>query len=75
MNEDRIIEKKCSMPNQLAHKERAGQILDGLKEKDLLAGLGSNPAEDMDVGKCIVPSQHGSTLKSRQAISEVAGRG
>ncbi|GFW47468.1 hypothetical protein TNCV_4537581 [Trichonephila clavipes] len=32
-------------------------------------GLGSNPGEDMDVCKCIVPSQHGSTLNSRRAAS------
>ncbi|GFS90781.1 hypothetical protein TNCV_1003711 [Trichonephila clavipes] len=32
-------------------------------------GLGSNPGEDMDVCKCIVPSRHGGTLNSRRAIS------
>ncbi|GFV47693.1 hypothetical protein TNCV_1708891 [Trichonephila clavipes] len=39
--------------------------------------LGSNPAEDMDVCKYIVPSRHGGTLNSRQAASppEVGGRG
>ncbi|GFT00245.1 transposable element Tc1 transposase [Trichonephila clavipes] len=30
-------------------------------------GLGSNPGEDIDVCKCIVPSRHGGTLNSRQA--------
>ncbi|GFU76022.1 uncharacterized protein TNCV_1540001 [Trichonephila clavipes] len=30
---------------------------------------GSNPGEDMDVCKCIVPSQHGGTLNSRRAAS------
>ncbi|GFV49093.1 uncharacterized protein TNCV_236271 [Trichonephila clavipes] len=32
-------------------------------------GLGSNPREDMDVCKCIVPSPHGGTLNSRRATS------
>ncbi|GFV15431.1 uncharacterized protein TNCV_4834571 [Trichonephila clavipes] len=32
-------------------------------------GLGSNPGEDMDVCKCIVPLQHGGTLTSRRATS------
>ncbi|GFV28449.1 uncharacterized protein TNCV_3984001 [Trichonephila clavipes] len=32
-------------------------------------GLGSNPGEDMDVCKCIVPLRHGGTLNSRQAAS------
>ncbi|GFU73113.1 uncharacterized protein TNCV_1354041 [Trichonephila clavipes] len=31
--------------------------------------LGSNPGEDMDVRKCIVPSRHGGTLNSRRAAS------
>ncbi|GFW17697.1 uncharacterized protein TNCV_2652541 [Trichonephila clavipes] len=32
-------------------------------------GLGSNPGEDIDVCKCIVPSWHGGTLNSRRAAS------
>ncbi|GFW33066.1 uncharacterized protein TNCV_2109961 [Trichonephila clavipes] len=32
-------------------------------------GLGSNPGEDMDVCKCIVPSRHRGTLSSRRAAS------
>ncbi|GFT06956.1 uncharacterized protein TNCV_1415221 [Trichonephila clavipes] len=32
-------------------------------------GLGSNPGEDMDVCKCIVPVRHRGTLNSRQAAS------
>ncbi|GFW24598.1 cullin-4A [Trichonephila clavipes] len=32
-------------------------------------GLGSNPGEDMDVCKCILPSRHGGTLNSRRAAS------
>ncbi|GFX91338.1 uncharacterized protein TNCV_4144131 [Trichonephila clavipes] len=32
-------------------------------------GLGSNPGEDMDVCKCIVPSRHEGTLNSRRAAS------
>ncbi|GFW19897.1 hypothetical protein TNCV_3562001 [Trichonephila clavipes] len=32
-------------------------------------GLGSNPGEDMDVCKCIVPLRHGGTLNSRRAAS------
>ncbi|GFX85005.1 uncharacterized protein TNCV_4998341 [Trichonephila clavipes] len=32
-------------------------------------GLGSNPKEDMDVCKCIVPSRHGVTLNSCRAAS------
>ncbi|GFX80981.1 transposable element Tcb2 transposase [Trichonephila clavipes] len=35
----------------------------------LLDGLGSNPGEDVDVCKCIVPLQHGCTLNSRRAAS------
>ncbi|GFT14394.1 cullin-4A [Trichonephila clavipes] len=31
--------------------------------------LGSNPGEDMDVCKCIVPSRPGGTLNSRRAAS------
>ncbi|GFX06371.1 uncharacterized protein TNCV_2938991 [Trichonephila clavipes] len=30
-------------------------------------GLGSNPGEDMDVCKCIVPSRHGVSLNSLRA--------
>ncbi|GFU04732.1 hypothetical protein TNCV_4377621 [Trichonephila clavipes] len=36
-------------------------------------GLGSNPGEDMDVCKCIVPLRHG--LDSGRAKEEVGGRG
>ncbi|GFT07505.1 hypothetical protein TNCV_2751781 [Trichonephila clavipes] len=32
-------------------------------------GLGSNPEEDMDVCKRIVPLRHGGTLNSRRAAS------
>ncbi|GFT97944.1 hypothetical protein TNCV_2168351 [Trichonephila clavipes] len=32
-------------------------------------GLGSNPGEDMDVCKCIVPFRHAGTLNSRRASS------
>ncbi|GFX05801.1 hypothetical protein TNCV_5089911 [Trichonephila clavipes] len=32
-------------------------------------GLGSNPGEEMDVCKCIVPSRHGGTLNSRRVTS------
>ncbi|GFS57610.1 cullin-4A [Trichonephila clavipes] len=32
-------------------------------------GLGSNPGEDMDVCKCIVPLRHGGILNSRRAAS------
>ncbi|GFW40320.1 uncharacterized protein TNCV_1018781 [Trichonephila clavipes] len=32
-------------------------------------GLRSNPGEDMDVCKCIVPSRHGGSLNSRRAAS------
>ncbi|GFT60404.1 uncharacterized protein TNCV_4971701 [Trichonephila clavipes] len=35
----------------------------------LKKGLGSNPGEDMDVWKCIVPLRHGVTINSRQASS------
>ncbi|GFV08203.1 uncharacterized protein TNCV_326381 [Trichonephila clavipes] len=34
-------------------------------------GLGSNPGEDMDICKCIVPSRHGSTLNSHRAASSL----
>ncbi|GFU45706.1 extended synaptotagmin-3 [Trichonephila clavipes] len=32
-------------------------------------GLGSNPSEDMDICKCMVPLRHGGTLNSRRAAS------
>ncbi|GFX21301.1 cullin-4A [Trichonephila clavipes] len=32
-------------------------------------GLGSNPGEDTDVCKCIVPLRHGDTLNSRRTAS------
>ncbi|GFV09773.1 cullin-4A [Trichonephila clavipes] len=32
-------------------------------------GLGSNPGEDIDVCKCIVPSWYGGTLNSHRAAS------
>ncbi|GFT57939.1 uncharacterized protein TNCV_2768471 [Trichonephila clavipes] len=32
-------------------------------------GLGSNPGEDMDVCKCLVPLRHGGTLNSRRTAS------
>ncbi|GFU98883.1 DUF5641 domain-containing protein [Trichonephila clavipes] len=38
-------------------------------------GLRSNPGEDMDVCKCIVPLRYGGTLNSRKSSREVAGRG
>ncbi|GFU52510.1 uncharacterized protein TNCV_2115071 [Trichonephila clavipes] len=45
-----------------------------IKEKSVeagfsLTGLGLNPGEDMDVCKCLMPSQHGGTLNSRRAAS------
>ncbi|GFV84107.1 hypothetical protein TNCV_3037691 [Trichonephila clavipes] len=33
-----------------------------------LGGLGLNPGEDMNVCKCLVPSQQGGTLNSRRAV-------
>ncbi|GFW92990.1 uncharacterized protein TNCV_4209261 [Trichonephila clavipes] len=33
--------------------------------------LGSNPGEDMDVCKCIVPSRHGGTLNSCRDASSL----
>ncbi|GFV72627.1 uncharacterized protein TNCV_2602341 [Trichonephila clavipes] len=32
-------------------------------------GLGSNPREDMDVYKCILPSQHGGTINNHEVAS------
>ncbi|GFU21562.1 cullin-4A [Trichonephila clavipes] len=32
-------------------------------------GLGSNPGEDMDVCKCVVPTRHGDSLNSRRAAN------
>ncbi|GFV20511.1 cullin-4A [Trichonephila clavipes] len=40
-----------------------------VSDADCRRDLGSNPGEDMDVCKCIVPSRHGCTLNSRQASS------
>ncbi|GFT86828.1 uncharacterized protein TNCV_4164001 [Trichonephila clavipes] len=34
--------------------------------------LDSNPGEDIDVCKCIVPSRHGGTLNSRRAASPLS---
>ncbi|GFV37365.1 cullin-4A [Trichonephila clavipes] len=36
-----------------------------------LLGLGSNPGEDMDVCKCIVPFRHWGTLNSRRAATSL----
>ncbi|GFW97408.1 uncharacterized protein TNCV_4990851 [Trichonephila clavipes] len=44
------------------------QIPNPLHSKTL-KGLGSNPGEDMDVSKCIVPFRHEGTLNSRRAAS------
>ncbi|GFW89306.1 cullin-4A [Trichonephila clavipes] len=33
--------------------------------------LGSNPGEDMDVCKCIMPSRHGGILNSRRAANSL----
>ncbi|GFV89937.1 hypothetical protein TNCV_4642801 [Trichonephila clavipes] len=38
-------------------------------------GLGSNPGEDRDVCKCIVPLRHGSSLNSRKSSHVVGERG
>ncbi|GFV32701.1 hypothetical protein TNCV_3890601 [Trichonephila clavipes] len=38
-------------------------------------GLGSDPGEDMDVCKCIMPSRHGGTLNSRKSSREVGRKG
>ncbi|GFW99096.1 uncharacterized protein TNCV_3008661 [Trichonephila clavipes] len=40
-----------------------------------LAGLGSNPGEDMDVCKRIVSLRHGGTLNSRRAASPLVEEG
>ncbi|GFY10780.1 hypothetical protein TNCV_1123031 [Trichonephila clavipes] len=40
-----------------------------------LEGLSSNPGEDMDVCKCIVPLRHGGTLNSRRAVSPLVWLG
>ncbi|GFU92587.1 cullin-4A [Trichonephila clavipes] len=37
----------------------------------MMEGLGSNPGEDMDVCKCIVPLQHGGTLNRCRAASSL----
>ncbi|GFW34503.1 transposable element Tcb2 transposase [Trichonephila clavipes] len=42
------------------------QLLDNVVHS---MGLGSNPGEDMDVYKCIVPSRHGGTLNNCRAAS------
>ncbi|GFT25397.1 uncharacterized protein TNCV_182251 [Trichonephila clavipes] len=34
-------------------------------------GLGSNPGEDMDACKCIVPLRHGGTYNNRRAASSL----
>ncbi|GFY30231.1 cullin-4A [Trichonephila clavipes] len=39
------------------------------RPSDVPLGLGSNPGEDMDVCKCIMPSRHRGTLNSRRAAS------
>ncbi|GFU65423.1 hypothetical protein TNCV_633461 [Trichonephila clavipes] len=44
------------------------RVIIGRDDSDRL-GLGSNPGEEMDVCKCIVPSQHGGTSNSRRAAS------
>ncbi|GFX81338.1 gamma-tubulin complex component [Trichonephila clavipes] len=42
------------------------RILSGVRSHQ---GLGSNPGEDMDACKCIVPFRHGGTLNSRQTAN------
>ncbi|GFX35638.1 uncharacterized protein TNCV_4469791 [Trichonephila clavipes] len=44
-------------------------LLDETNSFDVNITPGSNPREDMDVCKCIVPSRHGGTLNSRRAVS------
>ncbi|GFV12592.1 hypothetical protein TNCV_4425451 [Trichonephila clavipes] len=52
-----------ALPLERRRCNRAGWAL---SEKQ---GLGSNPGEDMDVSKCIVPLRHGGALNSRRAAS------
>ncbi|GFV43643.1 uncharacterized protein TNCV_2679441 [Trichonephila clavipes] len=51
-------------PNPLGYKPRWLATLTVVP-----LGLGSNPGEDMDICKCLVPSRHGGTLNSRRAAS------
>ncbi|GFU67964.1 uncharacterized protein TNCV_2823071 [Trichonephila clavipes] len=44
-------------------------IAGDLKHNILMIILGWNPGEDMDVCKCIVPSQHGGTFNNRRAAN------
>ncbi|GFX30488.1 transposable element Tcb2 transposase [Trichonephila clavipes] len=58
-----------SMPDRVAACIAAGG---GIVVSDAdcgAVGLGSNPREDMDVYKCVVPLWHGGTLNSRRAAS------
>ncbi|GFW24102.1 uncharacterized protein TNCV_4951461 [Trichonephila clavipes] len=51
---------------------RGGQCtlnMSRLKCTTVCVGLGSNPGEDMDACKCIVPLRHEDTLNSRRAAS------
>ncbi|GFS60139.1 uncharacterized protein TNCV_2826611 [Trichonephila clavipes] len=60
------------------HFLRCGGLLNDWSVEDFRSlGLGSNPGEDIDVCKCIVPSRYEGTLNSRRATSsrEVGGRG
>ncbi|GFY13990.1 transposable element Tcb2 transposase [Trichonephila clavipes] len=71
-----LTEEWDKLPQQLLDNVVQSMIRDVAHPVQWLAtltsvpfGLGSNPREDMDVCKCIVPSRHGGTLNSRRAAS------
>ncbi|GFW55904.1 cullin-4A [Trichonephila clavipes] len=61
---------EMSWPSQSSEPHSAGCCGRGSR-----VGLGSNPGEDMDVCKCIVPLRHGGTLNSRRAASPLVRLG
>ncbi|GFT25505.1 uncharacterized protein TNCV_3173831 [Trichonephila clavipes] len=61
------MRNKNSFASMFQHGSEEQEWLATLASMSL--GLGSNPGEDMDVCKCIVPSLHGGTLNSRRAAS------
>ncbi|GFX75278.1 hypothetical protein TNCV_3043001 [Trichonephila clavipes] len=62
---DMVIIKEDNLPSCQWSLGRINIIYPGKDSK----GLGSNPGEDMNVCKCILPSRQGCTLNSRQAAS------
>ncbi|GFW38031.1 hypothetical protein TNCV_834711 [Trichonephila clavipes] len=60
-----LVERKSPSPNIHTALTGGAHRIDCSHRE----GLGSNPGEDRDVCKCIVPLRHGGTLNSRRVAS------